>query len=130
MSGLVVVVLLIVLLYMLYNFMNKNRCPSSRKYKRIYKMKYNSDSDSDEDSDNTLNEKESSIEMYRQPIYDDTSRINNRMFWMSDYSQPGQDNLPSLNNEIITPIKPVTGQDALRYLSGVHQISRYCTEKS
>lgn len=80
--------------------------------------------------DNTLNDMESSNSHSREPVYDDTHRINNEMFWMSDYSQPGQCDMTSLNDDIITPIRPVSGSNALKYLSGLHNISRFGSEKS
>jgi hypothetical protein len=80
--------------------------------------------------DKTLNDMESSLYHAREPVYDDTYRINNEMFWMSDYSQPGQDAKASLNDDIITPIRPVSGSAALNYLSGLHHVSRFGCEKS
>jgi hypothetical protein len=118
MKGVILVVLIIALLYVLYMLMDDRGC------KKMYMYRTGSN------NNDTLNEKDTSLEMERAPVYDDTYRINNKMFWMSDYSQPGQDNLPSLNNEIITPYRPVSGKDAMLYLSGVHKISRYCSEKS
>lgn len=72
---------------------------------------------------NTLNDMESPCN--RIATYDDTARISNKLFWSSDYSHPEYDSQRSLNDDIITPIRPVSGHDAINYFSNMHQMSRF-----
>ena len=125
MARILLIIVVIVLIYALCRAMYPT-------YKKSYIVINSCGSDEEpQDIENrTLNDIESSSYRVREPVYDDTYRINNRMFWMSDYSQPGQDTKPSLNDDVITPIRAVSGADAIKYLSGVHNVSRFGSEKS
>jgi hypothetical protein len=122
MSGILIILMIIALFYLWYHMGHK------KYHKRRYATRCGAKQTIE---DETLNDLESNAHLARVPVYDDTYRINNQMLWMSDYSQPGQDNSrPSLNDDIITPIRPISGSDALKYLSGVHQVSRFGCVKS
>jgi hypothetical protein len=66
----------------------------------------------------------------RLPVIDDTNRIDNTLFWATDFSHPERDPRPDLNDAVITPIKPVSGQNAIEYMAGIHHVSRYGTDYS
>jgi hypothetical protein len=83
-----------------------------------------------DDPNDTLNDKDTEPQMTRMPVYDDSCRINNQTFWMSDYSQPSQDDRPSLNDDVITPIRAVSSIDDIDNLSKIHMVSRFGCEKS
>ena len=126
MSGILIILVLIVLIYLLSHMKN-----GSHHNKHIHQhIAHEKSCGKSSVENNTLNDMESNNSLAREPVYDDTYRINNQMFWMSDYSQPGQDTKASLNDDIITPIRPVSGSNALKYLSGLHHISRFGSEKS
>jgi hypothetical protein len=78
----------------------------------------------------SLNDLDNAQLMYREPVHDDTSRISNQMFWMSDYSHPERDFRKNLNDDVITPVRPVAGINEMQYMSGVHQVSRFGCERS
>ncbi len=125
MSGILIILVLIALIYLWYHINKKNKYMS-----RTVNMDGCDCSDASNVEENTLNDMESGSIRARHPVYDDTYRINNQMFWMSDYSQPGQDMNRSLNDDVITPIRPVSGADAMNYLSGVYKVSRFGCEQS
>ena len=81
-------------------------------------------------SQNTLNDLDSVSGKRRAPVYDDTSRISNQVFWQSDYSHPERDIRPNLNEEIITPIRPTLNYDGVEYMSDLHKMSRFSCEQS
>jgi hypothetical protein len=116
--GIVLLILtIIVLAYILYGGKGVRR-----QYRRS-NSPYNCDLRSLNDIDNAQL-------MYRDPVHDDTSRISNQMFWMSDYSHPERDFRKNLNDDVITPVRPVAGINEMRYMSGVHQVSRFGCERS
>ena len=81
-------------------------------------------------SNKHLNEIDTSKELLREPVFDDTQRINNKLFWASDYSQPSLDGGPSLDSDIITPVKPRLSRCDLNASARTHTFSRFAMEKS
>jgi len=119
MVNILIVVILIAIIYFLvkespcFDFTNNKKCEASASVEN-----------------NSLNDMETSEQMCRSAVYDDTARINNQIFWLSDYSHSGFDSGKDLNDDILTPIVPVTGNDAMNYYANMRHVSRFGCEKS
>ncbi len=113
----IVLILLLLIILIFYMFQSRGQCNRGHKYHK------------DSVGENTLNDLENDCDR-RIPTYDDTSRISNQLFWSSDYSHPECDYRKNLNDDIVTPIRPVSGCNAINYFSNMHQMSRFGTEKS
>lgn len=126
MARILVILALIALIYVLFLMMLPKRHGQ-----KVMGVRMGCGGGSQDVEDKTLNDLESSSQMAREPVYDDTYRINNQVFWMSDYSQPGQKDVQgTLNDDVVTPMRAIAGNDAVNYLSGVHLVSRFGCEKS
>ncbi len=81
-------------------------------------------------ADKTLNDLDMACQTKREPVYDDTSRIDNSIYWMSEYSHPQYDTGKNLNDDVLTPIRPVSGSDDISRFSNMHNVTRFGCERS
>lgn len=117
----IVILLLIIAYYVIKNVFGKD-------YMKTIKYCKNRARQMQDSSDETLNDMV--YENKRAPTYDDTSRISNKLFWLSDYSHPQYDAKKGLHEDVITPIRPVSSNNSIKYFSGMHKMSRFGCEKS
>jgi hypothetical protein len=126
MGQLLLVLIIIALIYVLYNMDSDSGYKSN--FMKLGGGRHGRQCRSQ--SQNTLNDMDLVLGKRRTPVYDDTSRISNQVFWQSDYSHPERDIRPNLNEEIITPIRPTLNYDGVEYMSGLHKMSRFSCEQS
>lgn len=125
MGQLLIVLIIIALIYVLYD-MDSNQGGRSR-YMRMGGRQRLRQMPS---CQNTLNDIESTSQLKRVPVYDDSARISNKVFWQSDYSHPDRDSRPDLNEAIITPVRPTMNCNGMEYMSDMHKVSRFGSEQS
>lgn len=125
MGKLLLVFIIIALIYVLYSTDSDSYSGSRRRNCRRGGKSRNSFS-----NQNTLNDIESTAQMKRVPVYDDTARISNKLFWESDYSHPERDSRPDLNEDVITPVRPAMNCNGMEYMSDMHKMSRFGSEQS